>query len=371
MAPPRASPVLADVCQGLPGWGRCAFTRWDVCRIVTAMERFTLEATRGAWVENRHTGIAAWARWGQAPEITAADEPRVFLRSAAKPFQYLAMAAMAQATGRPLTLSTAEIALACGSHAGTTAHVAGVERILAGAGQTPEALACGPDWPLDPTARATCVARGEAPRRLYHNCSGKHATMVLSCVQCGWPIEGYALPDHPLQQGIRAALQRWASLGETLEGTLEGAIDGCGVPTFYLPLPAGARLFAWLASAPEASAARSAMAAFPTMMSGAGRLDDALIRASEGALVSKAGADGVMGVSNIATSEGLLLKIDDGSAQARDMATLRLLVDLGWLRAATCERAPLRPFWVSARENSRGEAIGAYRWSGPAGAQTG
>ena len=41
---------------------------------------------------------------------------------------------------------------------------------------------------------------GARPEPALHNCSGKHAGMLAVCRVRGWPIEGYRLAEHPMQQ---------------------------------------------------------------------------------------------------------------------------------------------------------------------------
>ncbi|MBK8190504.1 MAG: asparaginase [Vampirovibrionales bacterium] len=322
------------------------------------MPQLTLETTRGDWVENRHQGwFAVCASNGRVlAESDGAGAQRVFMRSAAKPFQYLAMAQLAERAGRPLDLSAEEIAVACGSHSGSPEHLAVVETILSRTDISHDALACGPDAPLDPQALRAFISSNAEKRPCYHNCSGKHAAMALTCVRCGWPLSGYHRPEHPLQRGILSILQTWAGP----DAPIDTAPDGCGAPTFRLPLATGAKLFAWLGQETQAQAAREAMTAFPLLVSGAGRIDDALMRVSQGALVSKVGADGVMGVARVSADQGLLLKIADGSAQARDFATIHLLARLGWLTPEQVAHEAISPFATRARLNSRGEAIGEF-----------
>ena len=50
------------------------------------------------------------------------------------------------------------------------------------------------------------------------NCSGKHTAMLLTCVANGWPLDGYAEPDHPLQVAIRAAVEELAGEPVTAVG---------------------------------------------------------------------------------------------------------------------------------------------------------
>ena len=116
-----------------------------------------------------------------------------------------------------------ELARAAASHSGERVHLDGAAAILALAGLDATALRTPADYPLDPVERDAWVCAGRAPEPIGMNCSGKHAAMLLTCVLNGWPTDGYRAPDHPLQVGVRAHLER-------LSGEEVGhiGIDGCG-----------------------------------------------------------------------------------------------------------------------------------------------
>ena len=123
------------------------------------------------------------------------DQP-FFLRSAAKPFQALASQEHGAALG-PL-----ELALACASHDGHPVHTALVGSMLVRVGLSETDLQCPPSWPLSPEAETRLrVEMGNSgePRRIWHDCSGKHAGWLRACQSQGWPIDIYLAPDHPLQ----------------------------------------------------------------------------------------------------------------------------------------------------------------------------
>src|SRR4029453_16045465 len=124
-------------------------------------------------------------------------------RSCASPSR--ARAVLALGAGALPGLGAEALASACGSHTGEPAHVEAVRRTLAAIGLGEDALRCPADLPMRPEARA---AAGE-PRRVYHNCSGKHAWMLAGTVAAGWPAEGYLDPAHPLQEAISRALALW------------------------------------------------------------------------------------------------------------------------------------------------------------------
>jgi L-asparaginase II len=79
------------------------------------------------------------------------------------------------------------------------------------------------------------------------------------------------------------------------------------------------------------------MQAHPHLVSGHGALDDTLMRAGAGAIVSKGGAEGYQGMG-IRTpdgrSVGLALKIEDGNARAKGPILVAVLEALGLVEPA-------------------------------------
>ena len=100
----------------------------------------------------------------------------MFPRSSNKPFQATAMLRCG------LPLDGELLALAAASHSGEDFHVAGVRKILAGAGLTEDDLQCPPDLPLDTATARRWPRPGAGPDRVHMNCSGKHAAMLATCV---------------------------------------------------------------------------------------------------------------------------------------------------------------------------------------------
>ncbi|WP_245588512.1 asparaginase [Deinococcus pimensis] len=248
-----------------------------------------------------------------------------FPRSSSKPVQALPLAEAVP------DLSTEELAIACASHAGTDEHLRVVRRLLERAGLGPGALRCGTHPPFDADAALALACRGEAPGALHHNCSGKHAGMLLTCVARGWPVEGYTEPDHPLQQEI---LMLHAELGGT-DDVIAGR-DGCSVVAVATHLHAAGRIFARFAapSGPHAGTLErvfTAMSGHPFLIAGRGRLDTELMPRVAGAM-SKMGAEGFFGLALRETARGPLgvaIKVEDGGERARAHVTLAVLEALG------------------------------------------
>src|SRR5581483_10580169 len=212
--------------------------------------------TRGTLDESTHFGSLAVVDAHGTLIASVGDPTRVtFMRSAAKPFQ--AMVFVESGAVDAYGVSPAELALVAASHSGEPRHTEAVRRLLARAGLGPDDLQTGTHPPMHPPTREGLERRGEPPSPLHHNCSGKHCGMLCVCVHRGWDRRGYVRPDHPLQREILALMSEVASVPSR---QVEIGVDGCGVPTFALPLTAIARAFARLASgtAPGAHGAAAA-----------------------------------------------------------------------------------------------------------------
>ena len=283
---------------------------------------------RGGQVESQHeVHVVIVNAAGQLLARSGDAELLAFPRSSSKPVQALPLALAAP------ELPHEELAIACASHAGTPAHLAVVQQLLKRSGSSVADLRCGTHPPFDPDAAAALIRQGQSPNPLHHNCSGKHAGMLLACVYLGWPREGYTDPSHPLQVRIRELHAELA--GIPLEAVIAGT-DGCSVPAFALPLQGTARMFSMLASPAGTHAAGlerifQAITAHPFLIAGSGRLDTTLMPLIPG-LVSKMGAEAFYGLALRETphgSVGVAFKIIDGGERARPHVALAVLEALG------------------------------------------
>jgi len=319
-----------------------------------------VRVTRGELVESVHE-IAACvtdAR-GVVSFATGDIERPVFLRSTAKPF--IAAAVVASGAADRFAFDDRELAVVAASHAGERFHVDAVRGILAKIGLDETALLCGAHAPANERAAAELAAAGEPPSALHNNCSGKHAGILATCVHLGFDLATYVLPDHPAQQRILALCARLAG---TTAGALPLGVDGCGIPAYATSLRRAAQSFARFATLREVSdddalalrRVRTALQAEPRYVAGTGRFDTALIEATGGRIVGKAGAEGVHGDALLAEAAGLALKVLDGSRRAAAPAALALFERIGALK--TGETAALREFASPAVRSVSGTAVG-------------
>ena len=250
------------------------------------------------------------------------DRP-FYIRSAAKPFQ----AAVSVELGADLVPE--HLALACASHDGTPTHVAIVRQILADGGLDETDLRCPPARPLARSADVLWAVTGAADRkRVFHNCSGKHAAMLRACVARRWPTETYLDPEHPLQRRQLEAMREVGALVDDRVG-----VDGCGAPVYRESGRTLAAAFARLESEPFARI-RSAMHRYPALVSGVGNADTEIAVGLDA--VSKRGAEGLLAIV-VAGRGSLIVRCWDGSERAVAVAALAGLRQLGWID----ERSPL------------------------------
>lgn len=276
-------------------------------------EPFVIEIARGGFIESVHVVDVAVVDHAGRLIASAGDAERpAAFRSSAKPLQ----ARVSMECGwRPA--EERHIAIACASHNGEPEHIDVVRALLASAGLSEEALAC----PADLPATRAALLRAPEPRRITHNCSGKHAGMLAACVAAGWPVEGYRDPDHPLQQRVRAMMRALLGVEERL------LVDGCGAPTFVAPLVAFARAFRAI---DDGGPETVAMRAHPFLVAGTDRFDTDLMRAAPH-IVAKVGAEGLACASG--ADVGIAVKVRDGDAgtRARGPVMVAVLSALGIL----------------------------------------
>jgi L-asparaginase II len=267
-------------------------------------EPIRVEVRRNGVVEAVHRVHAV------ATDGEAAGDPALvcYLRSSAKPIQAIPF------VDGYNELDDDEIAIACASHRAEPAQLAAVRKVLARAGASVEDLENG-------------LQEGRPEGKLGHNCSGKHAGMLAACSANDWPFTGYRLPEHPLQQRIR----------ELIPGGTT-AVDGCGVPTFALPLT---EIAGTLTRVP--ARIREAMTARPELVGASvDAVDTDLMRLRPG-WIAKGGAEGLFCAAS-PDGRGVAMKAEDGGYRAIGPALGR------FLGVEELARVPVA--------NSRGELVG-------------
>jgi L-asparaginase II len=287
------------------------------------MDSLTVIVRRAGVVEARHPVHAVAVQDG-AVIAEAGDSGLVcFMRSSSKPLQAVPLA-------RARTdLQARDLAIASASHLADPAQLEAVRGLLAKAPAAEDELECGP--------------AGDPPRKLNHNCSGKHAGMLALCRANGWRSEGYRLAGHRVQRSMHAV---HAEAAEAAEDDIPTGVDGCGVVTFALPLERMAHAFSRLERLDGGARVAEAMRAHPDLIRGPSATDSRLMKALPG-WIAKGGAEGLLCAAG--GGIGVALKAEDGNGRALGPAAHSFLARLGH---------ELGDLAVLPIENSRGERVG-------------
>ena len=295
---------------------------------------------RGGREESLHCGAVALWQGARLRACLGDPERLTFYRSSSKPLQ--ALVGVHGGAADALGLTSAELALATGSHSGAEVHVRTVRSILAKADVPESALGCGGHWSIDADVAQQQRSAQAQPSAVLSNCSGKHALMLAGARHLGASLHDYLSPAHPLQQRIHEDVASFTGLARAQVAV---SIDGCSAPTFAAPLSAVARSIARLGAPDDmpsalAHAARrltSAMLAHPEMIAGVGRFDTDLMRTAGGRLIAKGGAEGVAVVAVPEQGLGLAVKVDDGSDRGYRLVVIEVLRRLGLLSDAQAQ----------------------------------
>jgi len=319
----------------------------------------SVEVTRGTLVESRHIVHIAVAHAERGLVMSTGDPTlTAFVRSAIKMFQALPL--VEDSVVERYGLTTEELALCTASHNAEPFHVDAARRILAKAGVSEGALACGPHAPMLAAAADALHASGTVPSRIHNNCSGKHAGMLAVAQSHGWPIDGYHLLAHPVQHRVAQTLSHWT--GIRAERMAIG-VDGCGLPTFALPLDAVAfacaRFAAAAADGAPASGVVAAMTGHPEYVAGTDRLCTSLMTTARGRIFAKVGAEGYYCAGAPGARLGIALKVEDGAKRASEPALLATLAACDLLSRADMEA--LREYAQPLLSNTRGDVVGEVR----------
>jgi L-asparaginase II len=287
------------------------------------------ETTRGQIVESIHYGsFAIVDSTGRMLASHGDPQTIAFLRSSAKPFQVLPF--VERGGVEHFGFTQRELSLACASHEGSDMHVQAVTALQKKIGIEEGNLQCGSHMPGDVDELKRLIVGDIHPHTNHNNCSGKHTAMLACAKLHGLPLENYLDINHPIQQDILAS---FAEMCLFPLNEIQLGVDGCSAPNFALPLYNAALGFARYCDPRELTEARaaacrkvtSAMTAHPEMMSGFGEFDEQLMKAGEGRIVTKRGAEGYQIVGLMpgvlgpdSPGVGIALKVSDGDASRMD-----------------------------------------------------
>ena len=336
---------------------------------------------RDGIVENRHYVHIAVVDEAGKILLSAGNPSRVTLvRSTAKPAQ--ALAVLETGGFEQSSFDEGDLALMCASHSSEDLHLNRARRMLAKAGAEESDLRCGGHESISASVNRAWVKADFVPTGICNNCSGKHAGMLAGARALGAGYANYHLPDHPMQTRVKSVVTELSGLDTE---HVQWGNDGCNLPAPAMPLWALGKTYAAFAAAADARDASEqagspipvrtahmarifhAMERYPELVAGEeGRFCTELMRAFEGALIGKVGADGCYAVG-IRASEGtaklgangaigISVKIEDGDREILYAVVAEVLTQLGI--GTVDSRKKLSQYHDLKRTNTMGVTIG-------------
>ena len=252
--------------------------------------------------ENTIHGAIAWAH-GTEIVHSFGGNVLVYGRSMMKPLMMKTFQEALSSEG----LSSEQLAISCSSHNGDTEHVAAAQSLLSESEWG--LMQCPLDVPLIQFGRQV-----RRPRRWFHTCSGEHAAMLKALRRMGINRAGYTLPSSPWFPMYLDVLRRM--MGDLDWEPQRVAKDGCGLPTVSNTVDELAVMFAGLAREKDDDWIWDSMNNHPDLIGGFNRLDSTCLKAGEGRILAKEGADGLLGLSVIhpdwPEGLGIVIKIAHG-----------------------------------------------------------
>ncbi len=292
-----------------------------------------LEEYRGDLLENVHFGHIAIVD-KDSKLIYSAGDPgdMVFYRSASKPVQ--ALPTIAMGLDRKYGLTGRESAIFSGSHTGQDVHMEALDGIMTKTGIKEEDMIMLPSYPQDRQSELERIESGLPLRKAYHNCSGKHLSLMLLQRELTGSTADYWRIESAAQQSV---LRSIACVSEVEPDSVGIGVDGCGVPVFALPLKNIAAAFKNLALPDRIGDDALAGAAEryipeinrnPIMMRGRGLLCGCINEDQN--MIAKGGAMGVYGIGLKKEGIGISLKIADGTDYLWPFLVAAILEKIGY-----------------------------------------
>jgi L-asparaginase II len=317
------------------------------------------EIWRGSLLESLHLGHAVICDdTGQIVQSWGDPEAVIYPRSSCKMIQALPL--ITSGAADKYGLGSEHLALACASHNGAAIHTDRVKAWLNRLGKSDDDFLCGPQMPADQDASYGLIRSYASPCQMHNNCSGKHTGFLTLNAHMGGGPE-YIGIDHPVQQAVLTAFEDTTGLSSPGH-----AIDGCSAPNFATTVHGLARAMAFFATAQDrsdrqsqaASSLVAAMTKHPDLVAGEGCACTELMRAMDGRVAIKTGAEGVFIAIIPERKLGVALKITDGGTRAAECSIAAILVGLGVLEA---DHPATRKFLNAPILNRRGIDTGIIR----------
>lgn len=323
------------------------------------MDEILVEEYRGSLLECVHRGyICITGEEGMVINSIGDPEFITYMRSSAKPIQVLPI--LEAGIEKQYNLTDKEITVMAASHRAESWHVEAIEGIMKKTGITEEELICLPTYPLSLAARESIISSGGGPRRIYHNCSGKHMGILTLCTAIGCDKSEYYDINSAAQQEI---LDHVAYISEYPKEKIIIGIDGCGVPVFGMPMRYLANAYRRLACPDTIDNVTTREAVIKLsrlmnenheMISGTNLICTLLNEDNN--IIAKGGAKGVYCFGLKAERLGISIKVIDGSEDEWPIIVASILEQIDYKNKETIAR--LRKIYPNTVVNDNNKIVG-------------
>ncbi|MEK2645958.1 asparaginase [Bdellovibrio sp. BCCA] len=329
---------------------------------MASKQPLVVEVLRGPVVESLHQVMAVVVNeigsitqyWGHPQFLTMP-------RSAIKMLQALPL--IESGAADKFELEDKHIALACSSHRGEKDHITALTQWMDKVGIKESSYVCAPHLPYNEESALEMTRKGQKPTVLCNNCAGKHSALITTCLHLGEDPTGYEKYEHNAQKRLRKVLTETMRYDHSK--TAYG-IDGCGIPTYAVPLQNMAVGMSVLINSKESPARKAAserilraVRSFPFYISGSDNFATAVIEKTHGRAIIKGGAEGVFCGVLPEKRVAFAIKASDGAGRAAQVATASLLLQLGGLNET--EFKALAKYTMPTVTNWKGDVVGQMR----------
>jgi len=264
------------------------------------------------------------------------DQFLLWTRSLLKPWQTTANLPFLQ--GAYPELMPQHQAVITASHSADIEHLCLLRQIIDIGGVSENDLKCPTSMPKDQRIRHKFERDSEGPRRLFHNCSGKHLGYLLAMKAQKIKTDNYLDPSGAQHKPLLSVLHQLT--GRPIASFIP-TVDGCQLPNYSLTARETAVLYMGLLNRANLPTARitdagltdrllyvgGLMGAYPNLIDGQDTLDSDIMagrfqkRGAQTKFIAKFGADGLLAVGVGPTERypegaGILIKLAHGMTAA-------------------------------------------------------
>ena len=300
------------------------------------MQPIKIRVTKGNFAESIHYAIACVSdssgriiqQWGNINK-------KIFPRSAIKPLQVISL--IESGAYEYLKLAPVHLAIAAASHNGEPQHTKIVKKWMDKLGLSVKDLQCGIHPPLRKENADEILKKQRKLTPIYNNCSGKHLGMLSTTLYLEKSKKTYLAVNHPVQKMVIKIIEE---MSNTKIKNVPKGIDGCGLPQYAIPLRCLSQAMAKFADPKNLSVKRQeaiskikeSIQANPYLIAGKERFDTDCLLATNGQIISKVGAEGVLMTAVLNRDIGIAIKILDGNNRAVPAALHKIFEHLKILR---------------------------------------